>query len=319
MSNNPKISVIVPVYNNDQFLSRAIDSILEQGYSDFEVIVVNDGSSDNSEDVAKSYASKDSRVKLINKENGGVSSARNCGLREARGDYLIFIDSDDYVLPGYFQSIYDHINKNSPDLIVYNYKFFKEGVFHEVHKDYLIKNNNVISAEEGIDKLLKNIIPASVCMGAFRKEVIKDLRFNENLRYGEDLLFLFSFIKKAKSINMDCGFFYIYMKDTGGVTTRGYDLDILQGLVLIFKEIELSVINPKGNQRFLDYLFTHLTSHLIHSNIKTLFFSPESRYYGERVLYLKSRSLTAFTYKKLIALLGLKFFYKLLFYITGKK
>ena len=94
---SPTISVIVPVYNAEKTLRRCVDSILAQTFEDFELILINDGSKDQSGDICDEYAAKDSRVKTIHKTNGGVSSARNAGLRIAQGEYIAFIDSDDYI------------------------------------------------------------------------------------------------------------------------------------------------------------------------------------------------------------------------------
>ena len=97
----PKVSIIVPIYNSETHLSRCIDSILAQTYSDFELILVNDGSIDNSGKICDEYAQKDSRIIVIHKENGGTSSARNIGLEKSHGEYITFVDSDDTIYPNY--------------------------------------------------------------------------------------------------------------------------------------------------------------------------------------------------------------------------
>ena len=102
MNNNPKISIIVPVYNVEQYLRRCIDSILNQSFADFELLLIDDGSKDKSGAICDEYAAKDSRIRVFHKENGGVSSARNIGLENARGEWLSFIDGDDVITEGYF-------------------------------------------------------------------------------------------------------------------------------------------------------------------------------------------------------------------------
>ena len=96
---NPKISIIVPIYNMEQYLERCVDSILSQTYKNFEVILVNDGSTDNSGNICDDYAKKDQRIKVIHKKNGGISSARNAGIKLSKGQWLLFIDRDDCVKP----------------------------------------------------------------------------------------------------------------------------------------------------------------------------------------------------------------------------
>src|SRR5690606_32725285 len=93
----PKISIIIPIYNASAFLEKCIDSVINQSYDNLEIILINDGSTDSSLDICKKYANSDDRIKLINKENGGVSSARNMGLEVVTGDYIGFVDSDDYI------------------------------------------------------------------------------------------------------------------------------------------------------------------------------------------------------------------------------
>ena len=104
MANIPKISVIVPVYNTEKFLQRCIDSVLAQTYQDFELLLIDDGSKDSSDTICDEYAAQDTRVKVFHKENGGVSSARNVGLDNARGEWITFVDSDDYIEENYLQT-----------------------------------------------------------------------------------------------------------------------------------------------------------------------------------------------------------------------
>ena len=104
---NPIISIIVPVYNVEEYLQRCIDSILNQRFKDFELILINDGSTDNSLKICKEYSLSDSRVKVINKENGGLSSARNAGINIAKGKYIGFVDSDDWINEEMYQTLYN--------------------------------------------------------------------------------------------------------------------------------------------------------------------------------------------------------------------
>lgn len=107
--NNPKISVIVPVYNAEKYLHRCVDSILAQTFTDFEVLLINDGSKDKSGTICDDYAKLDSRVRVFHKENGGVSSARNIGVENMVGDYSIHVDSDDEILPTMYEKLYNKV------------------------------------------------------------------------------------------------------------------------------------------------------------------------------------------------------------------
>ncbi len=114
-----KISVIVPVYNTEEYLPRCLDSIIGQTFDNIEVIVVDDGSTDNSYSVCREYAGRDTRIRLFHKENGGASSARNLALDKVQGEYIVFVDSDDYILKDALQTAYDAITANSAQMAVY--------------------------------------------------------------------------------------------------------------------------------------------------------------------------------------------------------
>lgn len=123
MSDKLKYSVIIPVYNAEKTLRRCVDSLLEERYPDVEIILVNDGSRDRSGEICREYASRESSIHYIDKENGGVSTARNAGLDAASGEYVLFVDSDDYVVPGFF-SIIDRENADKQgDLIQFSHQF----------------------------------------------------------------------------------------------------------------------------------------------------------------------------------------------------
>ena len=110
-NNVPLITVIVPVYNKVNYVTRCIDSILAQSYKNLQVILVDDGSTDGSSDICDEYAAKDSRVEVVHKKNGGLSSARNCGIRIAKGEYVGFVDADDYIDVEMYRTLYDEVKK----------------------------------------------------------------------------------------------------------------------------------------------------------------------------------------------------------------
>lgn len=121
-----KISVIVPAYNAEKTLGRCIDSIIAQTYSDFEVIIINDGSKDNTASIAESYVKKDNRIRLINKPNGGISSVRNLGIKEAKGEYINFVDSDDYIDEDTYEICVTAMKEYGVDAVIYGY-YYEQG------------------------------------------------------------------------------------------------------------------------------------------------------------------------------------------------
>ena len=118
------ISIIVPIYNVEKYLRQCLDSILNQTYQNFECLLINDGSLDNSADICREYVSKDSRFKYFEKENGGVSSARNLGIECSRGEYITFIDSDDWVDYDYLEVLYNSLVDERADIAISTYKQF---------------------------------------------------------------------------------------------------------------------------------------------------------------------------------------------------
>lgn len=217
-----KISIIVPIYNADKYLNRCIDSLLNQTLKDIEIILVNDGSNDKSPSICNEYKIKDSRIVVIHKQNAGVSSARNTGIKEARGKYIAFVDADDYVNSDMCNSMFNNIEKTNADMCVSNYiirKAEKELVVNHKLKESIILRENII------DK----IVPSIICgedlknknnLVKFRGPVMylykKDTLVNYNLEFkvglpiGEDFLFNISYMLKINKLAVDQGSYYHY-------------------------------------------------------------------------------------------------------------
>ena len=210
----PTISVIVPVYNTEKYLRRCIDSVLAQTYQDFELLLIDDGSKDSSGAICDEYAAQDARVKVFHKENGGVSSARNVGLDNARGEWITFVDSDDYIEENFLKSFEGNLDA---DLVV-------GGMIEKGPQGNLLRN-----IPSGYHHPLKNAIVGnltklpfqSACEKLFRGSLVKKLRFDESMIIGEDHYFILRYVCIAKSIRIldignDCECFshYIYISPT---------------------------------------------------------------------------------------------------------
>ena len=194
-----KISVIVPVYNSQQYLCRCIDSILAQTFYDFELLLIDDGSTDSSGVICDEYAKKDSRISVFHKINEGVSVARNLGLDNAKGEYITFIDSDDWVEPIFF----DHINKYSDvDYIItsyYKHSHFNSFVKECFAEDYISCIDSLFFAEE------KMILGFFTPWAKFFKRTIihnNNLKFNSKISSGEDTLFIYQYLLCINSVYM---------------------------------------------------------------------------------------------------------------------
>lgn len=204
---NPKISVIVPIYKVELYLHRCINSLLTQTFSDFEILLIDDGSPDGSGEICEEYARKDSRVRVFHKENGGVSSARNLGLKECRGEWIAFVDADDYVDANYLSidekySDADVIEKSFTtvweDTKREEYKIFSDGMLSQkkIYYYFVNKRNNALW-----NKL-------------FSRKLIASTRFDVSVSIGEDFLFFLSLIPRIKryAFSAEGRYYYIVHK-----------------------------------------------------------------------------------------------------------
>lgn len=198
----PKISVIVPVYNAEKSLCRCIDSILTQTYQDFELLLIDDGSKDSSGAICDSYAAKDSRIKVFHKSNGGVSSARNLGIDNAQGEWLTFVDADDWVEENFLSS-FDLVENKGIDLIVGNYKVEGSSVSISQAGSDCPSGLGACHISNVKQQLKGRLADLSFIVSwgkLFLRSVVGDLRFDESLRLGEDCCFVYVYLGKISSM-----------------------------------------------------------------------------------------------------------------------
>lgn len=191
---NAKISVIIPVYNVSEYLPTCLDSVINQTYKNLEIICVNDGSPDNSAEILFEYAKKDSRIKIITQENQGLSGARNTGLEQISGDYIYFLDSDDYIHPQMLERLYIAAEKENADFACCKYKkVWKK----EEPKKLQGRKEIVIENPEAEFFSSQGQISVNVWSKLYRRETVGNMRFIKGLIY-EDLPFNGVFMQKAK-------------------------------------------------------------------------------------------------------------------------
>ena len=213
-----KVSVIIPVYNTEKFLSACLDSIIQQTETDFEVILIDDGSTDKSNDICDKYVMEDNRFRVIHKENGGVSSARNCGIEKMRGDYFCFVDSDDTICPDYLSTLLDNIQKNS----------YVVSVCGMTESEFIYqKNICVLNRKEAMHSIFdeKKGIKGYIGGKMFKSEIINsnNIRFDENQSLAEDMLFIFDYLRACTDSDMVCvsdAKLYRYVKNEDSVLNR---------------------------------------------------------------------------------------------------
>lgn len=211
------ISIIVPVYNVEKYLHRCVDSILKQTFTDYEIILVDDGSTDSSAQICDEYASIDSRIRVIHKENGGLSSARNAGLDAARGKYVGFVDSDDYVSSDMYEKLVaalgDDTEAISNCMYVRAYESGETSASRVPHFE-----SESFEAEKFLEELLLHVGDVSVCTKLFFREAIGDLRFPVGI-LNEDLVFIINYISKLKRIHFVGSVGYYYFVRENSITS----------------------------------------------------------------------------------------------------
>lgn len=226
--NNPEVSIIVPVYNVEKYLLRCIDSILAQTFENIEILLVDDGSTDSSGAMCDEYAQKDSRIRVIHKKNGGLSDARNAGIDSAAGDYLCFIDSDDFVAPNMIQVLYDLIKKNDADVSVCGIcDCYETGEFAQSSDSREI----VCSGIEALRLTLEGEkLPGSVCSKLIHRSLCQTHRFVKGKTY-EDAFFTPELFIQAKKVAATTQSLYHYWHRAGSITTLPFspkNMDVIE-------------------------------------------------------------------------------------------
>lgn len=201
----PKISIIVPIYNAEQFLRRCIDSILAQTFTDFELLLIDDGGKDRSSEICDEYAAKDSHIKVFHKENGGVSSARNLGLDMVKGKWINFIDSDDWIDSTCLERCYEQIEEDD-DLLMFSLKWAEDCRLPDMRCDN--QNSFIPIIQEHINRIT---FTTPVCK-LFKTAIIKKnrIRFDTNISSGEDTLFFLTYFKHVEKMRLLPQEFYNY-------------------------------------------------------------------------------------------------------------
>jgi len=221
----PAVSIVVPVYNAEKYIDDCIKSILAQSFKDFELILVDDGSTDNSGKICDDYALKDKRVKPLHFSNAGVSSARNAGIDFASGEFIMFCDSDDYVSESWIEDLYNIVSQNSRCMVLCGY------TFHDL-RNGRERLRKIKSRESSYDKkdfydICLQLLFYLVWNKIFNAKIIKEnnIRFDKNISLGEDLLFCLEYLKFADEkilASLNCNYEYI-LRDRESLNYKYYE------------------------------------------------------------------------------------------------
>ena len=195
MNSQPKISVIVPVYKTEGLLDRCVESIVGQIYKNLEIILVDDGSPDNCPAMCDGWAEKDSRIRVIHKENGGVSSARNAALDIATGDYIGFVDSDDWIEPEMYSSLIQKISESGKNIALCSY--YAVEISGERNECRCVADKEVLDKDDYFRFIVLGGDGGYIWNRLYDADILKEVRFDEDIWYSEDLLFNFKAAQKS--------------------------------------------------------------------------------------------------------------------------
>ncbi len=214
-TSQPEITIIIPAFNSDRTIHRCLNSIKKQTFANFEAIVINDGSTDNTVDKIKQSISSDHRFKLINQTNMGVSVARNAGLKKAKGNYICFVDSDDTIQPNFLEKLYSAIISNKADLAICNMNFV-----YGNHINRPIKAPFRILDRTQYARALVEGIEGYLCCRLYHNSVIRNLYFQPNISYQEDFLFNVEALEKIHKVVTIEDFLYNYTQTGTSASTQ---------------------------------------------------------------------------------------------------
>lgn len=232
------ISVVVPIYNVEKYLNKCVDSIINQSYKNLEIILVDDGSTDNSSKICDEYLKKDNRIKVIHKKNGGLSDARNTGLDSAKGNYISFIDSDDYISSDYYEKMINKIIKDKSDLCITDIKTVYENDNYEfVNKAYNGEATSIGFINTGL--------AASACNKLFKRELFNKYKFEKG-KINEDIAVIIPILANVKKISYVEKTYYYYVQRGNSIQNSSFSYKRFD----IIHSVDLTLDRIKDNKNY---------------------------------------------------------------------
>lgn len=300
-----EISILVPVYNVEKYISKCIKSILEQSFKNFELILVNDGSTDKSLDICKKFELIDSRIRIINKKNGGLSSARNTGIENAKGKYIIFIDGDDYIHYQMIELLYKGATICNADISMCDFLKVKEDqTINMKDLNYKHNDNIIYSSQEALNKLYtsENVKFIIACNKLYKKSLFNNLRYDIG-KIHEDEFIIHKLLFKSKKICYIPKKLYYYLQHDKSITNTSFNIGRLDYLDALSERIRFF---DKNNMHEL----VNLSAYEYCKIFFKYYFKCKNEVQGSKKILIK---------KKLIFITNLKYTLGLKYFCTKEK
>lgn len=314
------VTIIVPIYNVEKYLKECIESIINQTYKNLEIILVNDGSTDDSLKICMNYKKKDNRIVIINKTNGGLSDARNKGIDAANGKYICFVDSDDYISSAYIELLYNEARKNNTDIVLCGIKYVNDE--KKILSEYAYKKNFVKSGKELlIDYYQENGVEVIVAWNKlYKRELFNTYRYNVG-KIHEDEFLTYKILYNLDKVSIISDKLYYYRKNDTSIVNKKFNLkrlDLLEALenrMRFFKEKsenKLYILTVELYVWVLKDFYVKTKKYIDHSkNIQNTIIK---KYKKMKKQFLKSKEITKI---KKIKYLCFYFFYDVYSYIKN--
>ena len=227
------ISIIIPVYNSEKYISRCLDSVIGQTYHNLQIITINDGSTDGTRKILNQYAEKDSRILIIDQENLGVSQARNNGIEKAKGKYLCFVDSDDYIKESMVEKLYRNLNQSRLVVCGFIDDYDERKICGLKPFDGGIKCRNEYL--ETMSQYLYSVYFGAVCNKLYVAYIVKNnkITFRKGISWAEDLIFNLEYLEYVDRITIICDELYFYYQEVKNSLTKNRDIMYLWNMALI--------------------------------------------------------------------------------------
>lgn len=266
------ISLICPVYNCEAFLPYCIDAIISQTYKNWELIIIDDGSQDNSLAICHNYAKQDSRIRVLHQEHKGVSAARNYGLETFKGNYILFVDSDDFIEPEHLLNMYDNAKIYDADLSIGSMQVFDVEIGRDITNKYFQKAKTTgvfLSKEKALEYMIyRNGYGGEIAAKLFKSSLIQNLKFDETESIGEDFTFNRQALHIANKIIFIKDFSYHYIRRPGSAT-RNKAPEIIEKTILVAEKLESFIQKYYPNlEQAKDVFYLNTIFYILHSNLK---------------------------------------------------